>query len=342
MMTSPKSVRGSASAEIKNQNAPTHPLNDYKIKIGISSCLLGKEVRYDGGHSHDRFLTQTLGMFTEYVPVCPETECGMPTPREALRLVGTAEDPRLLTQKTGVDKTDQMNVWIEKRLKTLEQENLCGFIFKSKSPSSGLYRVRVYGEGGSVRKNGTGLFAKAFTKRFPSIPVEESGRLHDPKLREHFIESIFSYQRWRTLIIQNKTLGGLIDFHTRNKLLILSHNQQRYREMGPLVAQGKGVPMDELFDEYETLLLKALSYKTSVSKNMNVLQHIMGYFKKNLDTAEKKELLDILTQYRDGYVPLIVPITLFKHYVMKYDQPWLKGQTYLNPHPFELKLRNYF
>lgn len=312
------------------------------IKIGISSCLLGNKVRYDGGHSHDRFLTQTLGLFAEYVPVCPEVECGMPTPREAVRLVGPTENPRLVTQKTGKDKTEQMQTWIKGRLKELAKEDLCGFIFRSKSPSSGLYRIRVYGDDGKVRKNGIGLFAKAFTDAFPRIPVEEAGRLHDPKLRENFIENIFSLQRWRKLLGQNKSLGGLVEFHTNNKLLILSHNQDIYREMGRLVAQGKNYDLNELVDRYEELLLKALKLKTTLKKNINVLLHILGYFKKNLSGDEKQELLSVIDQYRSGYVPLIVPITLIKHYVMKYDQPWLKAQTYLNPHPFELKLRNYF
>ena len=239
------------------------------IKIGISSCLLGNKVRYDGGHSHDRFLTQTLGLFAEYVPVCPEVECGMPTPREAVRLVGPAENPRLVTQKTAVDKTDQMKVWIKGRLKELTKEDLCGFIFRSKSPSSGLYRIRVYGDDGKVRKNGTGLFAKAFTKAFPRIPVEEAGRLNDPKLRENFIENIFSLQRWRQLCDHPLTLGGLVAFHTHNKLLILSHNQDIYRKMGKLVAQGKNYEFFQLIDNYEDLLLKALRLPTTVKKNIN-------------------------------------------------------------------------
>jgi len=312
------------------------------IKIGVSSCLLGNKVRYDGGHSHDRFLTQTLGLFAEYVPICPEVECGMPTPREAVRLVGSPENPRLETQKTTVDKTDQMKTWIKERLKELSKENLCGFIFRSKSPSSGLYRIRVYGDDGKVRKNGTGLFAKAFTEAFPRIPVEEAGRLNDPKLRENFIENIFSLQRWRQLRDQNMTIGGLVAFHTQNKLLIFSHNQDIYRKMGKLVAQGKNDEFSHLIDTYESLLLKALRLPTTLKKNINVLQHIMGYFKKNLSSDEKQELLTVFDQYRSGYVPLIVPITLINHYVRKYDQPWLKTQTYLNPHPFELKLRNYY
>lgn len=312
------------------------------IKIGISSCLLGNKVRYDGGHSHDRFLTQTLGLFANYVPVCPEVECGMSTPREAVRLVGPPENPRLLTQKTAVDKTDQMKTWIKVRLKELAKEDLCGFIFKSKSPSSGLYRIRVYGDDNKVRKNGTGIFAKAFTKAFPRIPVEEAGRLQDPKLRENFIEKIFSLQRWRKLRDNHMTLGGLVAFHTQNKLLILSHNQDIYRKMGKLVAQGKNEVFSHLIDNYEELLLKALCLPTTLKKNINVLQHIMGYFKKNLNHDEKQELLSVFEQYRSGYVPLIVPITLIKHYVRKYNQPWLKIQTYLNLHPFELKLRNYY
>lgn len=312
------------------------------IKIGISTCLLGKQVRYDGGHSHDRFLTQTLGLFAEYVSVCPEVECGMPIPREAVRLAGDPENPRLVTQKTGIDKTDQMKTWSEKKLDELEKENLCGFIFRSKSPSSGLYRIRVYGDDGKVRKTGRGLFARAFTDRFPRIPVEEAGRLHDPKLREHFIETMFTLKRWRELLADNPTPGGLVDFHTRNKLLILSHHQDLYRQLGKLVARGKTMDREELLDTYEQTLLKALGMKTTLKKNINVLHHIMGYFKKQLSGDEKKELLTLFDQYRDGYVPLIVPITLIRHYVLKYDQPWLKNQTYLNPHPFELKLRNYF
>ncbi len=312
------------------------------IKIGISSCLLGNRVRYDGNHSHDRFLTQTLGLFAEYVPVCPEVECGMPVPRESVRLVGNPENPRLVTRETGVDKTDQMKAWIEGRLKDLEKEDLCGFIFRSKSPSSGLHRIKVYGDDGSVRKTGRGLFARAFTDRFPRIPVEEAGRLNDPGLRENFIENLFSFQRWRNLVETNRTLGGLVDFHTRNKLLILSHSQEQYRKLGRLVAQGKKLEPDQLFGTYEEILLKSLGLKTTLKKNINVLLHILGYFKKDLTGSEKKELLHIIDQYRSEYVPLIVPITLINHYVMKYDQPWLEVQTYLNPHPFELKLRNYF
>ena len=324
------------------QNHFAVPEPPKKVKIGISTCLLGCKVRYDGNHSHDRYLTQTLSLFADYVPVCPEVECGMPTPREAVRLAGDAAAPRLVTQKTGKDVTQMMADWIPGKLSELEKQDLCGFVFKSKSPSSGLYRIRVYGDDGKVRKTGTGLFARAFTQRFPRIPVEEAGRLNDPKLREHFIEKIFSFRRWRRLLAKKPTLGGLVDFHTKNKLLILSHSPGDYRKLGQLVAKGKQKALGLLFDEYESLLLKALDLKTTPKKNINVLLHIMGFFKKDLSSDEKQEMLFVIDQYRDGFVPLVVPLTLVNHYVRKYDQPWLRDQTYLTPHPFELKLRNYF
>ena len=333
-------------SKIETTQAANTQIDIPKIKIGASTCLLGEKVGYDGNHSHDRYLTQTLSLFVDYVPVCPEVECGMPIPRESVRLVGDPAAPRLVTRNTQEDKTKMMTDWIPGKLAALEKENLCGFIFKSKSPSSGLYRIRVYGDDGKVRKTGTGMFAKAFCEHFPRIPVEEAGRLNDPQLRENFIEKIFALRRWRQVIEEQKNLGGLVAFHTRNKLLILSHSQADYRQMGKLVATGKEVIAKQgaqaLFDQYEILLLKALDLKTTQKKNINVLMHILGYFKKNLSADEKQEMLSLFEQYRQGYVPLVVPLTLVNHYVRKYDHPWLKDQTYLNPHPFELKLRNYF
>nr|WP_319490664.1 DUF523 and DUF1722 domain-containing protein [uncultured Desulfobacter sp.] len=333
-------------SKIETTQAANTQIDIPKIKIGASTCLLGEKVGYDGNHSHDRYLTQTLSLFVDYVPVCPEVECGMPIPRESVRLVGDPAAPRLVTRSTQEDKTKMMTDWIPGKLAALEKENLCGFIFKSKSPSSGLYRIRVYGDDGKVRKTGTGMFAKAFCDHFPRVPVEEAGRLNDPQLRENFIEKIFALKRWRQVIEEQKNLGGLVAFHTQNKLLILSHSQADYRQMGKLVATGKEIIAKQgaqaLFDQYEILLLKALDLKTTPKKNINVLMHILGYFKKNLSADEKQEMLSLFDQYKQGYVPLVVPLTLVNHYVRKYDQPWLKEQTYLNPHPFELKLRNYF
>ncbi len=311
-----------------------------KIKLGISACLLGENVRYDGGHKKDDFLTDTLGQYVEYVPVCPETECGMGIPRETLRLVGDPESPRMLTTRSGIDHTERMIQWAEKKVAELESSELCGFIFKSNSPSSGMERIKVYNDKGMPVKKGVGMFARIFMKHFPRIPVEDEGRLHDPVLRENFIERIFVLKRWRETLIK-KNLGKLVEFHTRHKLLLLSHSTTHYRQMGKLVAEGKKIPIARLFDQYEQMLTDALKLKATPKKHINVLQHIMGYFKTQLSPDEKQELSEIFEQYVNDLVPLIVPITLLNHYVRKYQQPYLRDQIYLHPHPAELKLRNH-
>ncbi len=313
---------------------------DEKIKLGISACLLGENVRYNGGHAHDHYLTQTLGRLVEYIPVCPEVECGLPVPRETMRLVGNFENPVLMTNKTKKDMTAQMKSWAEKRVCDLEKENLCGFIFKSKSPSSGLYRVKVYTEQGMPSNRGVGIWARKFTEHFPLLPVEEEGRLHDPGLRENFIQRIFVFKRWQEVLKKGKTRGNLVDFHTRHKLLLLSHNQKNYREMGKLVASPKEVTPTELYDRYVLILQETMSLKTTRPKNVNVLIHILGYFKKMLTSDEKQELLEIIDQYKKSYLPLIVPVSILNHYVRKYDVSYLASQVYLNPHPIELGLRN--
>jgi uncharacterized protein YbgA (DUF1722 family)/uncharacterized protein YbbK (DUF523 family) len=312
-----------------------------KIKLGISTCLLGENVRYDGGHKLDRFLTDTLGQYVEYVPVCPEVECGLPVPRESMHLEGDPEFPRLVTLRTKQDMTERMVSWAKRRVVELEKEGLCGFIFKSDSPSSGMERVRVYNEKGMPVKKGVGMFARIFMEYYPLLPVEDEGRLHDPKLRENFVERIFTLKRWREVLAKKESRGNLVDFHTQHKLLILSHSPKHYQIMGKLVAQAKEIPLKDLFQQYQTILMEALLLKTTPKKNANVLMHMMGYFKEQLSSDEKQELLEVIDHYGQEYIPLIVPITLINHYVRKYDQPYLKEQVYLNPHPLELQLRNH-
>ena len=311
------------------------------IKIGVSSCLLGNNVRYNGGNAHDRFITGTLGQYVEFVPVCPEVECGLGIPRLTMHLRGDVENPRLVTTKTGEDHTERMVTWAKKRLEALAGENLCGFIFKKKSPSSGMARVKVFNDKGQPVNKGRGIFAGMFMKRFPLIPVEEDGRLNDPKLRENFIEQIFAMKRWRDTLDRGVTRGNLVEFHTRNKMLLRSHSEKHYRLMGKLVAGAKSMPTPALYREYEALFMAALRLKSTVAKHTNVMMHMLGYFKKNLSSDEKQEMLEIIQAYREELVPLVVPLTLFSHYVRKYDQAYLKRQTYLNPHPTALKLRNH-
>jgi uncharacterized protein YbgA (DUF1722 family)/uncharacterized protein YbbK (DUF523 family) len=312
-----------------------------KIRLGISACLLGENVRYDGGHKLDRFLTTTLGQYVEYVPVCPEVECGLPVPRESMHLEGDPESPRLVTSRTKQDMTERVVSWADKRVVELEKEDLCGFIFKSDSPSSGMERVRVYNEKGMPSKKGVGIFARILMDHFPLIPVEDEGRLHDPELRENFIESIFALKRWRDVLRTKESRGNVVDFHTRHKLLILSHSPKHYQVMGKLVAMAKDLSLKDFYQQYQMLLMESLQLKTTPKKNANVLQHMMGYFKEQLSPEEKLELLEVIDVYRKEYVPLIVPITLINHYTRKYDQPYLKQQVYLNPHPLELQLRNH-
>ena len=312
-----------------------------KIKLGISSCLLGKKVRYDGGHKLDPFLTDTLGHYVEWVSVCPEVECGLPVPREAMRLVGNPENLRLVTIRSKVDHSARMAAWTKKKVAELEKAGLCGFVFKSRSPSSGMRDVKIYSPDGMPVGTGSGIFAKAFQNRLPLIPVEDEGRIHDPALRENFIERVFTFKRWREFISSDKTVGGLVSFHASHKLLIMAHSPKHYSAMGKLVADPKKYKRDELFERYFITLIEGLQFLATVKKNTNVLQHMAGYFKKWLSSDEKQELQDVITNYHRQLVPLIVPITLLRHYVRRYNVEYLKQQVYLNPHPLELMLRNH-
>jgi uncharacterized protein YbgA (DUF1722 family)/uncharacterized protein YbbK (DUF523 family) len=312
-----------------------------KMRLGISTCLLGENVRYDGGHKLDQFLTDTLGQYVEYIPVCPEVECGLGVPREPMHLEGNPDSPRLITSRTKQDMTDRMLKWARKRVKELERNDLCGFIFKSSSPSSGMERVKVYNEKGMPVKKGMGMFARIFMEHFSLLPVEDEGRIHDPGLRENFIERIFTLKRWREVITKKESWENVVDFHTKHKLLILSHSPKHYQWMGKLVAHAEDLPLKEFYWQYQTWLMESMKLKATPRKNADVLQHMMGYFREQLSSDEKQELLEVIDHYREGAIPLVVAMTLINHYVRKYNQPYLKQQVYLTPHPLELQLRNH-
>jgi len=311
------------------------------IKIGISSCLLGNNVRYDGGHQHDRYITDTLGRFFTWVPVCPEAECGLGIPREAMRLIGEPESPRLFTIHSGIDHTDRMLQWVMKKCKELENKGLCGFIFKNKSPSSGIGGVKIYSPSGMPDRKGVGIFGGAFMKHFPLIPVIDDGRLHDPILRENFIERVFVYKRWYDLTQEKVSVKDFVDFHTRHKLLIMAHSPKHLVILGRMVADMKGHEAGKYIAEYVAILTDALRLLATAKKNANVLFHMAGYFKKCISEDERRELAEVIEDYRRGLIPLIVPIVMMRHYVRKSDEPYLKKQYYLNPHPLELMLRNH-
>jgi uncharacterized protein YbgA (DUF1722 family)/uncharacterized protein YbbK (DUF523 family) len=312
------------------------------IRVGISACLLGQEVRFDGGHKRDRFLTDILGPHVEWVPVCPEVEMGLGTPRETLRLVRAGSGVRMVTTRTSVDHTEGMSTWAKGRLEALAGEDLSGYVLKKDSPSCGMERVKVYDtQGGMPTKNGRGIFADALLARFPLLPVEEEGRLGDARLRENFIERVFAYRRLKDLFGQRWSVGALVAFHTAHKMALLAHSTTAYQELGRLVARARAVPRAELRREYETGFMRTLAIPATTRRHTNVLNHMAGHLKTLVDAPSRQELAGCITEYRLGLVPLVVPLTLIRHYVRVHGVEYLKGQTYLEPHPRELMLRNH-
>ena len=316
-----------------------------RLKVGISACLLGEEVRFDGGHKRDHFLADVLAPYVEWVSICPEVEMGLGTPRETLRLVRPASGSpglRMMTTRTGVDHTDGMNAWARRRLEDLaREEDLCGYILKKGSPSCGMERVKTFSPAGRPERNGRGLYADALMRRLPNLPVEEEGRLADPRLRENFIERIFAYRRVKDLFQPGWTIGQLVSFHTVHKMVLLAHSTVKYRELGRLVANGRSMSKRDLRAAYERQFMQTLSMMATPRRHTNVLMHMMSHLKKKLDAVSRQELLQSIEDYGKSLVPLVVPLTLLKHHVRVHRIEYLAGQTYLDPHPRELMLRNH-
>ncbi len=315
-------------------------LGESEIRLGVSSCLLGNAVRYDGGHAKDAFVTGALSRFVTYVPACPEVEVGMGTPRETVRLVRLGGAVRMIGHHSGTDHTEGMRRWAEGKVRQLEAEDLCGFVLKKDSPSCGMERVRVYAKGPAAR-TGRGLFAQALVERMPLLPVEEEGRLDDPRLRENFIERVFAYRRLKDLLAARWTVGDLVRFHSAEKLLLLAHDPAAYRALGRLVAAAKAQPRAEVARGYGEAYMRALAKLATPAKHANVLQHMAGYLKDLLPAEEKRELHQAIGGFRRGLVPLVVPLTLLRHQVRRHRVFHLQGQTYLEPDPRELMLRNH-
>jgi uncharacterized protein YbgA (DUF1722 family)/uncharacterized protein YbbK (DUF523 family) len=311
------------------------------IRLGISRCLLGEEVRYDGSHNLDNFLTEALGRYVEWVPVCPEVEAGLGTPREAMRLVGGPQNPRLVTIESKIDHTGALERMTTNRIEGLKKLDLSGYVFKKSSPSCGIQRVRLYNTHGRYSRKGVGLFARAFIKQFPLIPVEEEGRFCDAPLRENFIERVFGYRRWQDLVQSGVTTQALVQFHTIHTYLLMAHSPQECEALGRLVSQAKRRRPKECAHRYGKLFMNALAVKATVRKHVNVLQHILEHFKERLGAHEKAELVGVINDYHHGLTPLVVPLTLIKHYVQIFDVGYIRDQVYLNPHPKELMLRNH-
>ncbi|MBD3669838.1 MAG: DUF1722 domain-containing protein [Gammaproteobacteria bacterium] len=310
-----------------------------KITLGISSCLLGQKVRFDSSHKHNRYITDTLGEYFEFVPYCPEVAIGLGIPRPTIRMVKIGDEVRVRGVKDpSQDVTESLKNYGEEVAP--QCASFSGYLFKSKSPSCGMERVKIYSEKGDPMDTGAGVFADTIMRRHPSLPVEEEGRLMDSRLRENFIERVFIYHRWQQYM-QGMTSAKLVEFHTRHKFTVLAHDEPAYRELGRLVSEAGSANLSELCERYIELLMQALKRLTTPRTHANVLQHMMGFIKEGMSREDKQELLEVIEEYRLGRIPLIVPITLLKHYLRLHPNDYIESQYYMNPHPRELMLRNH-
>jgi len=310
-----------------------------KIKIGVSACLLGKKVRFDGGHKRSRFITDSLAGHFEFVAFCPEVAIGMGTPRQPIRLVGDDRNP----QAVGV-KTPELNVsqplrnYGSKIAGNIHQ--LCGFIFKKDSPSCGMERVKVYNDKGIPERTGTGLFAREIIKAHPLLPVEEEGRLNDAELRDNFITRVYVYARWKALLAGGLSKTGLLEFHAGHKFLLMSHSTVVYKQMGRMLSDLTRASLSDIADSYIARLMQTLSKPSTRKRHTNVLQHLLGYLTHDLDSAHRSDLRETIDAYRRGEFPLVVPVRLLQHHFNRHPNPYIKQQVYLKPHPQALLLRN--
>jgi uncharacterized protein YbbK (DUF523 family)/uncharacterized protein YbgA (DUF1722 family) len=312
---------------------------DAPIRIGISACLLGHEVRYDGGHKRDRLLTETFGRFVEWVPVCPEVELGLGVPRPTLRLAPAGDALRLVESDAGRDHTRAMRAFARKRLAALRALGLCGYVLKRGSPSCGLERVKVYPPRGRPRREGRGLFAAAVLEALPRLPVEEEGRLADPALREGFVERVFAYRRLRGVFSGRWTPGRLAAFHAAHELQLMAHAHEAWRRLERLTAATQRLPRATLRERYEEGFMRAIGARATPGRNASVLRHAAGRLPVGLSRTDRSELAAAIGAYRKGRAPLLVPLTLIRHHARRLAADDLLCQTYLAPHPVELMLR---
>ncbi len=309
-----------------------------RIRIAISACLLGQEVRYDGGHRLNQYITDTLGRYFDFTPLCPEVAIGMGIPRAPIRLVRRAGAVRACgVDDAALDVTDALAAYADEAAGQLAR--VSGYILKKNSPSCGMERVKLYNAKGRAVGQAAGIYAGRLLQRCPELPFEEEDRLMDPARRENFIERVFVYHRWQQ-IEKRLRARSLVDFHTRHKLIVLAHDEKAYRALGRLVAGAGRGRVADVGQRYIRALMAALKKPATRTRHSNVLQHIAGYFKKQIDGRDRAELQDIIGRYRRGLVPLIVPITLLRHHLRRFPDATLDAQWYLAPSPDELMLRH--
>jgi uncharacterized protein YbgA (DUF1722 family)/uncharacterized protein YbbK (DUF523 family) len=311
----------------------------HKPKLGVSACLMGVEVRYNGGHKQSQLCTQTLSEHFDFVPACPEVAIGMGIPREAIRLIGDPADPQAIGSVHPELNVTQALAEYGAHMAT-QMDDICGYIFMQKSPSCGLERVKVYQDNGLPTPSGRGIYAQAFCSRHPDLPVEEDGRLNDPVLRENFITRVFAYADWQTLLHGGLSRRALTNFHSRYKYQLMANNPAQYRMLGKMLGSMGNADPAEVGPRYFSELMTALKRCATRGTHTNVLQHLNGYFKKSMSPDDRQEMQRLIGQYRRGVVPLVVPLTLLKHHLRQHPDPYVAQQVYLQPHPENLSLRN--
>jgi uncharacterized protein YbgA (DUF1722 family)/uncharacterized protein YbbK (DUF523 family) len=316
-------------------NAPISP----EIKIGVSSCLLGENVRFDAGHKKNAFITGMLNDYFKFVPFCPEMHIGLGVPRETIRLSLVDDEVRCIgTKSSTLDVTDKLTIAAEEQ--SHWHQELSGYILKKDSPSCGMERVKVYRKNAADRI-GVGIYAKKLMENFPHLPVEEEGRLLDAKLRENFIQRVYIYVRWQQMVNQKFALKDIQKFHAQHKYILMSHDQKQAKELGSLLAQNPNLPVSQLSEIYLEKMMATLKKIATRENHMNTLQHIQGYLKKDIDTDDKAELVATFTDYKNGLLPLIVPITLLRHHFRKHPNEYITQSYYMSPYPGELMLLNH-
>ena len=312
-----------------------------EMRLGVSACLMGDEVRYDGGHRMCSYVTGVLARYFTLVKVCPEVGVGMSTPRETVRLEGRADAPLMIASETGSDWTTRMNRWSRTRVRELKGEDLCGFVFKKNSPSCGVFGVKVFDDRGRPGKPGSGLFSLEFRRKNPLVPVEEEGRLEGPVLRENFLERIFAYHRLRQVFAGRWKRGAVTEFHSREKFLLLAHSPMHLKQMEKLVATIGNGPAGEFKALYMAGFMEAMAVRATPTRHAKAMRSITVCLRDHLTSPEYARVSRLLQEYRSGHIPLVVPLTLLGHFGDLHEIPDLVGQSYLNPHPNELVLRNH-
>jgi len=307
--------------------------------IGISSCLLGQKVRYDGTAKRNRWLVDELGRHVEYRPICPEVAIGMDTPRPPIRLVGFPDQTRVLgVEDPSLDVTEELENFALSSASRLN--HVSGYVFMSKSPSCGMERVKLYNAKGHAEKNGVGAYARVILQSLPNLPCEEEGRLNDPMLRENFVNRVFAYRRWQSMRAAGLNARDLIEYHARHKYMVMAHSQAAYQRLGRLLSHLKGVDLERVADAYEAEFMTALKRRVGRKRHVNALQHIQGYLKTRIDGGDKQELAESIDAYRREEVPLVVPMKLLRHYFRRNPDSYIDRQWYLDPYPESLGLRN--